>query len=147
MEAYPEVYLDEVVENHGKLFYLVAQTYPDNDTDDFINSYMLSKTRRSIDQGQAYVNTMDAKELWQYFSETEKYHLKPGKALDGFMPEWIGEFYAYYQWYYNMSSSEVIKRVPLYFLKKAYLGLHDLNLDLATQKVGAKQFNEACFNS
>ena len=137
MRAYSEAYLGEVVENQGKLFDFVAQTYPDKDTDDFINSYMISKTRKSIDQGQAYVNTMDAKELWQYFSETEKYRLKTGKALEGFMPAWIGEFYAYYQWYYNMPSSEAAKKVPLSFLKKAYPGLHDLNLDLAVQKVGA----------
>ncbi|QWT18091.1 hypothetical protein KPC83_02890 [Collinsella sp. zg1085] len=62
--------------------------------------------------------------------------MKPGKPLAGFMPDWIGEFYAYYQWYYNISSSEVLKRVPLDFLKKAYHGLHDLELDLAVQKVG-----------
>ena len=52
------------------------------------------------------------------------------------MPDWIGEFYAYYQWYYNIPSSEVLKKVPLAFLKKAYYGLHDLELDLAVQKVG-----------
>lgn len=33
---------------------------------------------------RAYVNTMSAKELWAYFLETEKYSLKPGKALDGY---------------------------------------------------------------
>ena len=31
---------------------------------------------------------------------------------------------------------EVIEKVPLDFLKKAYSGLHDLDLDLAVQKVG-----------
>ena len=59
-----------------------------------------------------------------------------GKALDGFMPDWIGGFYAYYQWYYNIPSCEVIEKVPLDFLKKAYSVLHDLELDLAVQKVG-----------
>src|SRR5699024_5701110 len=93
MRAYSESYLDDVVENQGKLFDFVAQNYPDKDTEDFINAYMLSKTRKSIDESKAYVNTMDAKDLWAYFIETDKYSLKPGKALDGFMPEWIGEFY------------------------------------------------------
>lgn len=97
---------------------------------------MASKTRKSIDEAKAYVNTMDAKELWRYFSENEKYVLKSGKALDGFMPDWIGEFYAYYQWYYNISSKEVVNRIPLDFLMKAYYGLHDLELDLAVKKVG-----------
>lgn len=46
------------------------------------------------------------------------------------------EFYAYYQWYYDIPSSEVIKKVPLDFLIKAYNGLHDLELNLAVKKVG-----------
>ncbi len=138
MEAYAKVYLNDVVENQGKLFDFVAQNFPDKDTIDFIKTYMLSKTRKSIDEAKAYVNTMDAKELWRYFSETEKYLLKSGKALDGFIPDWIGEFYAYYQWYYNLPSSEVIKNVPIDFLMKAYHGLHDLELELAVEKVGRK---------
>ncbi len=136
MQAYSEVYLGDVVESQGKLFDFVAQTFPDNDTQDFIKAYMVSKTRKSIDEAKAYVNTMTARELWDYFCETENYTLKSGKALDGFMPDWIGEFYAYYQWFYNMPSSEVIKKIPLEFLMKAYHGLHDLELDLAVKKVG-----------
>ena len=89
--------MNEVVENQGKLFDYVAQNYPDKDTIDFIRVYMNSKTRKSIDEAKAYVNTMDAKTLWDYFITNENYALKPGKAMDGFMPDWIGEFYAYYQ--------------------------------------------------
>jgi hypothetical protein len=125
-----------VVENQGKLFDYFAQNFPGKDTEDFINTYMRSKTRKGIDEGKAYVNTMDAKELWKYFVDTEKYEVKSGKTLEGFMPDWIGEFYAYYQWYYNVPSSEVIKKVPVKFLMKAYHGLHDLELDLAVKKVG-----------
>lgn len=136
MRAYSDDYLNDVVENQGKLFDFVAQNFSDKDTEDFIKTYMQSKTRKSIDEAKAYVNTMSAKELWDYFTETENYVLKSGKAIDGFMPDWIGEFYAYYQWYYNISSAEVLKKVPLDFLKKAYHGLHDLELDLAVQKVG-----------
>ena len=134
MRAHAQDYLNDVVENQGKLFDYVAQSYPDMDTEDFIKTYMASKT--SIDEAKAYDNTMSAKELWEYFIETENYSLKSGKALNGFMPDWIGEFYAYYQWYYNISSVEVLEKVPLDFLEKAYYGLHDLELDLAVQKVG-----------
>lgn len=136
MRAYPIEYLNDVVENQGKLFDLVAKSYPDSNTEDFIKAYMESKTRKSIDEAKAYVCTMDAKELWEYFTETDRYELKAGKALEGFMPDWIGEFYAYYQWYYNIPSAAMLKKVPLDFLKKAYFGLHDLELDLAVQKVG-----------
>lgn len=138
MRSYPKDYLNDVVENQGKLFDFVAQNFSDKDTEDFIKNYMQSKTRKNIDEAKAYINTMNAKELFDYFVTTENYILKDGVALDGFMPDWIGEFYAYYQWYYNISSNEVIKKVPLDFLKKAYYGLHDLELDLAVQKVGDK---------
>ena len=139
MRAYSKDYLNDVVENQGKLFDFVAQNFSDKNTEDFIKTYMQSKTRKSIDEAKAYVNTMSAKELWDYFTKTENYVLKSGKAIDGFMPDWIGEFYAYYQWYYNIPSSEVLKKVPLDFLKKAYYGLHDLELDLAVQKVGEER--------
>lgn len=136
MPAYAQSYLNDVVENQGKLFDMIAQDYPDKDTKDFINAYMLSKTRKSIDEAKAYVNTMDARELLQYFTSTENYALKTGKAIEGFAPDWMGEFYAYYQWYYNLPSAEIIKKIPVDFLMKAYRGLHDLDLDLAVKKVG-----------
>lgn len=139
MKAYAEVYVDDVVENQGKLFDLVAEKYPDKDTVNFIDTYMASRTRESIDEGQAYVATMDAEELWKYFSETEHYVLKSGQAMKGFTPDWIGEFYAYYQWYYALASADIIKKIPVDFLQKAYFGLHDLDLDLAVQKVGKYQ--------
>ena len=136
MQAYAEAYLNDVVENQGKLFDMIAQDYPDKDTKDFINAYMSSMTRKSIDEAKAYVNTMDARELLRYFTSTENYTLKTGKAIEGFAPDWMGEFYAYYQWYYNIPSAEIIKKIPVDFLMKAYRGLHDLNLDLAVKKVG-----------
>ena len=71
MPAYPEDYLNDVVENQGKLFDFVAQNFPDKDTEDFIKIYMKSKTRKSIDEAKAYVNTMSAEELWDYFIKTE----------------------------------------------------------------------------
>ena len=136
MQAYSDVYLNDVVESQGKLFDFVAQSFPNKDTKDFIQTYMASKTRRSVDEAKAYVITMNAEELWNYFSKTEGYTLKNGNALPGFLPDWIGEFYAYYQWYYNIPSSALIRKVPIEFLMKAYWGLHDLDLDLAVKKVG-----------
>ena len=60
MGAYAEAYLSDVVENQGKLFDYVAETFPDKDTEDFINFYMQSNTRKSIDESQAFVKTMNS---------------------------------------------------------------------------------------
>ena len=136
MEAYSKAYLDEIVENQGKLFDYVATTYPDMYTEDFIRSYMKSNTRKYVDEAQAFVCTMDARTLWDFFLQTDRYELKKGQSLGGFVPDWIGEFYAYYQWKYNIPSREVVEKVPPEYLKKAYAGLHDLDLELAVKKVG-----------
>lgn len=97
----------------------------------------MSKKRLAIQENLVYdaIPILKA-EVWAYFTKTENYRLKDGKALEGFMPSWIGEFYAYYQWYYNLPSAELVKKIPVSFLKKAYAGLHDLELDLAVKKVG-----------
>lgn len=76
MVAYYEGYLNDVVENQGKLFDLISFAYPDYDTEDFIIHYMKSNTRKAIDESQAYVNTMDYKELLAYFLKTDGYSFK-----------------------------------------------------------------------
>ncbi len=136
MYAYSVSYLDEVVENQGRLFDYVAYTYPDKSTEDFILNYMKSKTRKYMDEGQAYVLTMDYLDLLEYYHKHENVVIKDGQALQGFIPDWIGEFYAYYQWYYNIDSAEVVDKIPVSYLIKAYPGLHDLQLELAVKKVG-----------
>ena len=42
MRAYAEAYLSDVVENQGKLFDYVAQTFPDKDTEDFMALFPLT---------------------------------------------------------------------------------------------------------
>lgn len=133
--AYDEAHLDQVVEEQGLLFDMVAQIDPNKDTYDFITAYMKSNTRRCIDKQEPYVATMSYRELWEYFLRIDEYQLKDGKAIGGFRPWWIGEFYAYYQWYYNVPSSTLITKVPLDWLLNAYFGLIDLDLKLAVENV------------
>lgn len=76
MGAYSKAYLEEIIENQGKLFDYVAITYPDMDTEDFIRSYMKSNTRKYVDEAQAFVCTMDVQTLWKYFLHTDRYELK-----------------------------------------------------------------------
>ena len=136
MTRYNESYLDDVVETQGRLFDEVAHFSPGIDVASFINAYMRSKTRAAIDAGQAYVGTMNAEELWEYFLKNDKYMPKEGQPIPGFIPDWAGQFYAYYQWYYGLPSSQIIDQVPLEYLMAVYNGLHDLELDLAVKKVG-----------
>ncbi|HIR92234.1 MAG TPA: hypothetical protein IAB98_02275 [Candidatus Egerieimonas intestinavium] len=136
MEVFSKSYLEEVVENQGKLFEYAEEHWPGMDVADFIEAYMKSHTRAMIDKGQPYVCTMDAENLFEYFLEYEKYEPKPGKAAGGFAPNWIGQFYALFQWVYGISSKEVLKLLPTEFMFAAYPGAHDLDLYLAVHKVG-----------
>ncbi len=138
MCAYSEAYLKEVVETQGKLFGEVSEYEPGIDVKQFIHDYMTSKTRGFIDEGQAYVATLDSEELWNYFCKTENYKTIQGDDIKGFLADWMGQFYAYFQWYYNIASRKVLELVPLEFLQAAYYGLHDLELDLAVKKVGGQ---------
>ena len=135
MVAYSKSYLEEIVETQGLLFEYIADMRPTVDVEDFIVSYMQSQTRSFIDRADAYTSTKNKRELFEFFCETDHYVLRPGAGMDGFMPNWIGQFYAYYQWQNELSSRELIKLLPLDFMKAAYPGLHDLELDLAVAKV------------
>lgn len=128
-------YIDEVIETQGKLFDFVALTHPEADMEDFINAYMRSNTCKCIDQASGYVCTLDDQDLFEFFKKTDHYKLKPGKAIQGFIPAWMGEFYSLYQFQSSLSSAEVIEEIPVKSLVRAYSGLHDLDLDLAVCKI------------
>ena len=66
MPAYPEYYVNEIVETQGKLFELVAET-PAIDFDDFLQRYMTSKTCAYLDKADAYLSNLNKKELFEYF--------------------------------------------------------------------------------
>lgn len=135
MEVFSKSYLKQVVETQGELFDLFARQNPACDTDHFITAYMTGKTRADIDAGQAYVMTLFAEDLLKRFVDETGYAPVPGESMKGFRPDWIGRFYAYYQWARQVSSRETLESVPLEFIKKAYYGLHDLDLNLAVAKV------------
>lgn len=139
---YDKSYLDEVVETQGELFGKVVEEMPQVDIEDFITKYMTGKTRDSIDNGQAYVMTMSSEELWNYFRKIDHFIPKKKAGIGGFAPDWVGRFYAYYQWYYEISSKELVKQIPVEFILAGYRGLHDLDLELAVKKVH-KQIDKA----
>ena len=138
METDSRSYLMEVVETQGILFEKVKDYIPGIDVRHFITHYMNSKVRKLIDEGQAYLCTMDSEELFHYFLEFDKYQIKQGEEIGGFLPNWIGQFYAYFQWFYKIPSREVARQIPLDFLIACFAGLHDLDLEVAVKKIGAQ---------
>lgn len=62
--------------------------------------------------------------------------------MGGFIPNWIGQFYAYFQWYYNIPSATLIELLPAKDMLIRYPGLHDLDLKLAVTKLGERMIED-----
>ena len=91
------------------------------------------KTRRTV-HGNTQLECMKKMEELEKELNTNNKPKNKQTLVEGFYAGLDREFYAYYQWYYNISGSEVLQKIPVEFLKKAYYGLHDLQLELAVKK-------------
>ena len=131
---YDRSYLSQVVETQGRFFERLQDADEPFDSADMITAYMLGTTRAQLDAGHAYYLTLDDERLKQVFLEESGYQLKPGVPLRGFMPNWIGRFYAMAQWQSAIPSAELVKRFPVTDMVALYPGAHDLDLDLAVAK-------------
>lgn len=134
---YNAIYLQEISETQGALFESLQDIAPKVDGLEFIRSYMKSDTRQFLDKGDVYLATLGPRELMDYYLTEDAHETKPGPSLCGFAPNWIGQFYAHYQWQTGELSSDIVERIPPEWLASAYSGLHDLDMRLAVEKVAA----------
>ena len=135
---YNAAYLQEISETQGALFESLQDVAPEIDGLEFIRLYMKSDTRQLLDKGDAYLATLGPRGLMDYYMSEDAHETRPGPPLRGFAPNWIGQFYAQYQWHTGELSSDIVERIPPEWLATAYPGLHDLDMRLAVQKVAAE---------
>ena len=135
VHPYDQLYLQEISETQGALFERLQDVAPETDGIEFVRSYMKSATRAYIDKGDVYLSTLGPKELLEYYVREDVGVQKQGTPLCGFAPNWIGQFYAQYQWRTGGMSAEIVDRIPPQWLVSAYPGLHDLDIGLAVEKV------------
>lgn len=140
---YNFAYLQEISETQGALFENLQDSAPEVDGLEFIRSYMKSDTRRFLDGGDVYLATLGPRGLMEYYQTEEPHEAKRGSPLKGFTPNWIGQFYAQYQWRTGELSSDIVDRIPPEWLASAYPGLHNLDVRLAVEKVAAEIGNAA----
>ena len=131
-------YLQEIAETQGALFERLQDVSPEVDGIEFIRSYMKSDTRSCLDRGDVYLATLGPKGLMEYYQTEEPHEAKLGNPLRGFAPNWMGQFYAQYQWHTGALSSNIVDQIPPDWLASAYPGLHDLDMRLAVEKVAAE---------
>ena len=133
---YDELYLSQVVETQGKFFEKLQDIEPGIDSGKMIEAYLRSDLRRQLDEGHAFFLTLDDEQLKRRFLGSG-YVPEPGEPLRGFMPNWIGRFYAYAQWHLNVPSACLVERLSVENLTSRYPGAHDLDLRLAVEKLTA----------
>lgn len=131
---YDELYLAQVVETQGKFFEKLQDCVPAIDSEKMMEAYLRSDLRRQLDEGHAYFLTLSDEQLKRRFLESGYVPL-PGVPIQGFMPNWIGRFYAYAQWYFNVPSAMLVDRLSVADLTSRYPGAHDLDLRLAVEKI------------
>jgi len=136
MCAYSEIYVDDIVETQGDVFLLIREELPGVDEKWFIERYMHSNIRRLLDHANPKFAGMPAPELILYFIEEEcGNEYKRGDAWWGFLPRWVGEVYAFYQWKYDTPSSQIIEMLPLSEMEIMFPTLHQAGLDTAVDKI------------
>ena len=139
--AYDISYRNEIVETQGRLFGHFQSEHPEADGQDFITAYMRGETRARIDDAAAILANMTAEELRDEFVACDGYAIRPGKAIDPFTADWIGQFYAYYQWQTGERSRDIVSRFPTQVMCAAYPGLHDLDLSLAAERMAGQMLH------
>ena len=96
---------------------------------------MRGTPRSHIDHAAALLANMTPAELKREFMLRDGYVIRPGRPLDPLAADWIGQFYAYYQWQTGERSRDIVSRFPTQVMCAAYPGLHDLDLSLAAERM------------
>lgn len=135
---YNAAYLQEISETQGALFERLQDVSPNVDGREFIRAYMKSDTRQFLDRGDVYLATLSPSELMDYYRTEDAHDIKDGRPFRGFAPNWIGQFYAQYQWQTGTESRDIVDQITPEWLESAYPGLHDLDMRLAVEKVAAE---------
>lgn len=132
---YSELYLEDVVECQGDLFAIVASK--GYDLVEFIKFYCNSTIREYIDNGNAVYLNKSGEEIFEWLIKKEDLRNKVKHSSckeDCFMAEWIGCFYALYQWYADKDSKTILKEVKPMDILNRYNVLHDMDITLAVKR-------------
>lgn len=120
------------VEDSQMVLFNIAQDH-NLDLVCFTEYYLNSKIREMIDDGAAYYATMLGTELYDLLNVSDVKRTEiPERS---FVAEWFGAFYAAAVTKLGVSSKYVCKLVPPEKLLRKYNALHDLDMDIAIQKV------------
>ena len=127
-----DIYIDEIAENHGRLLEYVCDK--GIDVADFSHKYMESKLKESIDSRSAYYCTMWFDDQYEILCKNTAFK-KSKTELNGWLCQWVGEFYSIIGCKTGLSSKELNRILPFDKIYRMAEPLHDIDIDLATDRV------------
>ena len=133
MPEYDECYLDSMFQKGRYLFKLIARNT--EDVFGVITQYMNCDYRRYMDMGNPlYLN----KTPKQILGELGIHIQNPdqiSETYDEFILEWMADIYTYMQWNYNISSSEIVRKISPKDLYSKYYPLHEASIKVGAEKL------------
>ena len=123
-----DLYIDDLAEETGKLFENWA--WKKMDVSAMATEYMCSHLRENIDKRYARFCTQDWNDMSRQFQATAG-----TRSYDPVLCDWLGCFYTYLQNYTGKSSRELIQQYPFDLMYLRSNVLHDLDMELAVEKV------------
>jgi hypothetical protein len=130
----------------GKIFYIIRDKLPGVDEKWFIETFMKSFYRSRLDEGiwiYAYKSPEAAVEWFMceigpgdiWSGEFISAEYKKGEEWGGFLPQWAGMMYSYYQWRTGIPSAELIEQLTLEDMERIYPALHQMGWEAGANKI------------
>ena len=134
MGSYDKAYLNSTIKIHEYLLHqFVSSGYS---FFDLLDKYLLSEVRRQIDDGNPLALNLTPHQL---LSRIPLNGIKKSDNtnIDPFITNWMANILVYIQWYYEISSKEIAKKIDLKKLYGLYYPLHETALVIGADKVYA----------
>jgi hypothetical protein len=143
VRAYPETYLPDIWQNQARMFEIMCTDYPQWDARKMIADFLLSGYHKRIDEGHFMWASLPPPRWVKVFlitgeekPDTSNWSMSGGlKPLDPGVGWWMGAVYAYYQWYCNVKSRDLVSVLTVRDMERMFNPLHTVGEITACRKI------------
>lgn len=139
-----DAYTDEVAENQGRLFELAC--YKGYNMEEFTQKFMGGIFRYKLDYRDAIKCNMFFDDILEELLRNEQFTFG-GPKLSPEICCWVGEFYSILRDTMGLESKDIIQILPFAKLYNMARTLHDIDIDLAVEKVALNLVPIICFHN
>ena len=121
--AFPDCYLDDIVETHRQMFSMVREYIYDIDEVWFIENYLSSETFKKLCEGNfIYLNKTPDELLDSFMKDIKGVYKKGDKEFfGGFFFEWLGELLMFIAWYTGEPCTGLFKKLGIRKFFEVYM--------------------------